>query len=183
MGSTPTIRRLHALGDADRDGLADLTIDVVDGGASIGFMHPLTRDRAGAFWNGIGRGVASGERVVFVAEDAQGICGTVQLVLAQMENQPHRADLSKMMVHRRARRQGVGDALLRTAEDAARALGRTVLVLDTASDDAERLYERHGWQRVGGIPAYALWPDGRLCATVVYYKRITRTSPAADVRP
>ena len=172
MGATPSIRKLHAIGDADRDGLADLTIDVVDGGASIGFMHPLTRERARAFWEGVGNGVAAGTRVLFVAEDGQGICGTVQLVLAQMENQPHRADLSKLMVHRRARKQGTGDALLRTAEDAARVLGRTVLVLDTASDDAERLYVRHGWQRVGAIPDYALWPDGRPCATVVYYRKL-----------
>ncbi len=172
MAATPSIRKLHAIGDADRDGLADLTIDVVDGGASIGFMHPLTRERARAFWEGVGNGVAAGTRVLFVAEDGQGICGTVQLVLAQMENQPHRADLSKLMVHRRARKQGTGDALLRTAEDAARVLGRTVLVLDTASDDAERLYVRHGWQRVGAIPDYALWPDGRPCATVVYYRKL-----------
>lgn len=172
MASTSVIRRLHSLGDAERDGLVDLTRDVVDGGASIGFMDPLTVERARAFWESVGRGVASGERVLFVAEDPEGICGTVQIVLAQMENQPHRADLAKMMVHRRARRRGVGDALLGAAEDAARALGRTVLVLDTASDDAERLYVRHGWERVGAIPDYALWPDGRLCATVVYFKRL-----------
>lgn len=172
MAATPTIRRLHTLAAADRDGLADLTLDVVAGGASIGFMDSVTRDQARAFWEGIGRGVAAGERVLFVAEDGEGICGTVQLVLAQMENQPHRADLSKMMVHRRARKQGVGDALLRAAEDAAHALGRTLLVLDTASDDAERLYARHGWQRVGAIPDYALWPDGRRCATVVYYRKL-----------
>jgi GNAT superfamily N-acetyltransferase len=170
--STPTIRRLHTLADADRDALAELAIDVVEGGASIGFLHPLTVERARAFWESLGRGVATGERVLFVAEDGQGTCGTVQLVLAQMENQPHRADLSKMMVHRRARKQGIGDALLRAAEDAARALGRTVLVLDTASDDAERLYARHGWQRVGAIPDYALWPDGRPCGTVVYYRKL-----------
>lgn len=168
----PTTRRVVQLGDADRDGLADLTIDVVEGGASIGFMHPLTRAHSREFWQSVGRGVDAGERVLFVAEDGEGICGTVQLVLAQMENQPHRADLSKMMVHRRARKQGVGDALLRIAEDAARALGRTLLVLDTASDDAERLYARHGWQRVGAIPDYALWPDGRRCATVVYYRKL-----------
>lgn len=172
MTSTPSIRRLHTLADTERDALADLTLDVVAGGASIGFMDSLTRDRARAFWDAIGPGVATGEHVLFVAEDARGICGTVQLVLAQMENQPHRADLSKMMVHPRARQQGVGDALLRAAEDAARAVGRTVLVLDTASEDAERLYARHGWQRVGTIPDYALWPDGRRCATVVYYRKL-----------
>lgn len=172
MSAMPAIRRVAQLGESECDRLADLTMDVVDGGASIGFVHPLTHARAREFWQSVGRGVAAGERVLFVAEDGEGICGTVQLVLAQMENQPHRADLSKMMVHRRARKQGVGDALLRTAEDAARDLGRTLLVLDTASDDAERLYARHGWQRVGAIPDYALWPDGRPCATVVYYRRL-----------
>ncbi len=172
MTGTPTIRKLDALGEAALAGLADLTMDVVAGGASIGFMHQLTREGARAFWQSIASGVATGERVLVVAEDGEGICGTVQLVLAQMENQPHRADLSKLMVHRRARRHGLGEALMRAAEDAARALGRTVLVLDTASDDAERLYARLGWQRVGTIPDYALWPDGRRCATTVYYRTL-----------
>src|ERR1700716_540906 len=96
-------RRLHALDDAQIDGLAGVLIDCVEGGASVSFMHPLTGDRAVAFWRRVATGVAAGERALLVAEDAQGVCGTVQLVLDQPENQPHRADLSKMLAHRRAR--------------------------------------------------------------------------------
>ena len=114
--------------------------------------------------------VASGERALFVAGDAKGIVGTVQLILAQPDNQTHRADVAKMLVHRRARRQGLGAALMQAAEDAARACGKTLLVLDTASDDAERLYTRQGWQRVGVIPGYALLPTGEPCDTTYFYK-------------
>ena len=131
------------------DGLADVLLDVVEGGASVSFMHPFTRDKAIAFWRGVAKGVAGGERAIVVAEDDQGICGTAQLILALPENQPHRADLAKMLVHRRARRRGIGAAVLKAAEDVARELGKTLLVLDTASQDAERLYERGGWVKVG----------------------------------
>jgi GNAT superfamily N-acetyltransferase len=106
-----------------------------------------------------------------VAQDAQGVCGTVQLVLHQPENQPHRADLAKMLVHRRARRQGLGAALMRAAEATARECGKTLLVLDAVTDgDAARLYERLGWVRVGDIPGYALLPKGGLCGTTVFYR-------------
>src|SRR6266850_8509684 len=170
--STPTwsLRRLHALDDAHVGGLADVLIDCVEGGASVSFMHPLTRERATVFWRRVAQGVAAGERALLVAEDARGVCGTVQLVLDQPENQPHRADLSKMLVHRRARRQGLGAALMRAAEVTARECGKTLLVLDTASADAERLYERMGWERVGVIPGYALLPRGGFCDTTVYYR-------------
>jgi GNAT superfamily N-acetyltransferase len=107
-----------------------------------------------------------------IVEDARGVCGTVQLVLAQPENQPHRADLAKMLVHRRARRQGVGAALLAAAEVTARECGKTLLVLDTASDSAERLYARQGWTRVGVIPNYAILPAGGPCSTTVYYREL-----------
>jgi GNAT superfamily N-acetyltransferase len=172
MTTTWSPRRLLALSDAEIDGLANVLIDCVEGGASVSFMHPLPRDRAVAFWRGVAQGVATGERALLVADDAQGVCGTVQLVLDQPENQPHRADLSKMLVHRRARRQGLGAALLRAAEATARDCGKTLLVLDTASEDAERLYERVGWQRVGVIPGYALLPQGGLCGTTVYYRNL-----------
>ena len=102
------MRRLHALDDALINQLADVLIDCVEGGASVSFMLPLSRDRAVAFWRHVAQGVAAGERALLVAEDARGLCGTVQLVLDQPENQPHRADLAKMLVHRRARHQGVG---------------------------------------------------------------------------
>jgi GNAT superfamily N-acetyltransferase len=110
--------------------------------------------------------------VVLAAEDASGmIVGTVQVVLNQPENQPHRGDVAKMLVHRRARRQGVGAKLLAAAERAALDAGKTLLVLDTATGgDAERLYARHGWQRCGEIPNYALWPNGAPCATTVFFK-------------
>jgi ribosomal protein S18 acetylase RimI-like enzyme len=135
-------------------------------------MHPLARERAVAFWRGVADGVVAGERALLVAGDARGLCGTVQLVLDQPENQPHRADLSKLLVHRRARRGGLGAALMRAAEAMARECGKTLLVLDTASDEAERLYERLGWMRVGVIPGYALLPHGGLCGTTVYYRNL-----------
>ena len=168
------VRRLSTVSDADIEGLADVLVDVVEGGASVSFMHPLPRDKAVAFWRGIARDVATGQRALVVAEDELGICGTAQLMLAQPENQPHRADLAKMLVHRRARRRGIGAAVLRAAEDVARELGKTLLVLDTASDDAERLYGRSGWIKVGVIPDYALMPDGASCGTSVYYRRLAK---------
>ena len=166
------VRRLHTVGEAEIEGLADVLMDVVDGGASVSFMHPFTRDKAIAFWRGVARGVEAGERAIVVAEDEHGICGTAQLILSLPENQPHRADLAKMLVHRRARRRGIGAAVLAAAEDTARELGKTLLVLDTASHDAERLYERAGWIKVGVIPDYALMPDGAFCDTIVYYRRL-----------
>lgn len=171
-GTTWSVRRLHTLDDAQINELADVLIDSVEGGASVSFMRPLPRERAVAFWRGVAQGVAAGERALLVAEDAQGICGTVHLVLGQPENQPHRAELSKMLVHRRARCQGAGAALLQAAEATARDCGKSLLVLDTASDEAERLYERQGWTRVGVIPGYALLPEGGLCATTVYYRNL-----------
>jgi GNAT superfamily N-acetyltransferase len=167
----PPVRRLRALDDAAIDGLAAVLIDCVEGGASVGFLHPLTRDRAAAFWARLAPDVASGERALLVAEDGSGICGTVQLVLARMENQPHRADLAKMLVHRRARRRGLGETLVRAAEALALESGRTLLVLDAVTGgDAARMYGRLGWVRVGDIPGYALMPDGRLAGTTVYYR-------------
>ena len=170
--STWRLQRLHQVDDAQIEGLVDVLIDCVQGGASVSFMWPLTRERARAFWQRVARAVAAGERALIIAEDAEGVCGTVQLILDQPENQPHRADLAKMLVHRRARRRGLGAALMRAAEAAARDCGKTLLVLDTASDDAERLYERQGWVRVGVIPGYALLPRGGLCPTTVYYRNL-----------
>jgi len=166
-------RRLHALNEAQIDGLADVLIDCVEGGASVSFMHPLTRERAVAFWRRVAEGVAAGRRALLVVEDARGLCGTVQLMFDLPENQPHRADLGKMLVHRRARRQGLGAALMRAAEATARECGKTLLVLDAVTGgDAARLYERLGWVRVGDIPDYALFPQGGLCSTTVYYRNL-----------
>lgn len=170
--ATWSVRRLHILDDTHIEALAGVLIDCVEGGASVSFMRPLPRERAVAFWRGVAQGVAARHRALLVAEDAEGVCGTVQLVLEQPENQPHRADLSKLLVHRRARRQGLGAALTRAAESTARHFGKTLLVLDTASGEAERVYERLGWERVGVIPGYALLPDGGLCATTMYYRTL-----------
>lgn len=165
------LQELHQLNPTQIAQLADVLLDCVEGGASVSFMWPLSREKALAFWQGVAQGVAAGERALLVAEDAQGLCGTVQLVLAQPDNQPHRADLSKMLVHRRARRRGVAQRLLLAAEALALQRGKRLLVLDTATgSDAERLYARQGWQRVGEIPGYALWPQGGLCSTTVFYR-------------
>jgi len=166
------VRRLYTVSDAHIDGLAELLIDCVDGDASVSFMHPLPLAKAQDFWRQVAAGVERGERALCIAEDAEGPIGTVQLVFAQPENQPHRADLSKMLVHRRARRRGVGAALLRAAELTARNCGKSLLVLDTASSDAERLYAKLGWQRCGVIPGYALLPRGGLCDTTVFYRTL-----------
>jgi GNAT superfamily N-acetyltransferase len=175
MTATPTptwsVRRLHSLDDVQIEALADVLIDCVEGGASVSFMLPLTRDRALAFWRRVAEGVARGERALLVAEDEQGICGTVQLILDLPENQPHRADLAKMLVRRRVRRQGLGAALMRAAEAMALDCGRTLLVLDAVTGgDAERLYAALGWHRVGVIPGYALMPDGEPCSTTYFYR-------------
>ena len=151
--------------------LANVLMDCVSGGASVSFMADLTQAQAVAFWQG--EIAAQDGRVILVAQDEAGICGVVQVIPAWPPNQPHRADIAKLLVHRRARRRGVGEALLAAAETAAGAMGRTVLVLDTVTGgDAERLYGRSGWVAVGSIPDYALMPDGALCATTVFYKTL-----------
>ena len=163
--------------------LARILVDCVEGGASVGFMLPLTLERAAGFWAGVAAGVAAGQRLLLMAESDGGeALGTVQVVLAQPENQPHRGDISKMLVRRSARGHGVGQALMRAAERAAIAHGKSLLVLDTASDAAERLYAREGWVRVGTVPDFALLPEGPPCDTVFFYKRLAAT-PAWRGRP
>ena len=167
------IRHVAHGSEADIEGLSDVLIDCVEGGASVSFMLPLPRAKACAFWREAAASAARGERVLLAAEDGRGtIVGTVQLLLQLPENQPHRADLAKMLVRRSARRHGVGAALLRAAEEQALAGGRTLLVLDTASGDAERLYAKLGWQRCGIIPGYALLPGGGLCDTTFFYRAL-----------
>ncbi len=153
--------------------LADILIDCVERGASVSFMHPLSRQKAEAFWADVAESVARGERILLVAELDGEIVGTVQVVFAGAENQPHRADVAKMLVHGAARRQGIAERLMRAAEEAALAVGKTLLVLDAVTGgDAERLYARAGWSKVGVIPNYALFPDGRSCATTYFYKAL-----------
>lgn len=154
--------------------LAQLLIDCVEAGASVSFMWPLTPERAETFWRGVAEGVARGERVLLVAEDAGGVLlGTVQVVLALPENQPHRGDIAKLLVTPRARRRGIAAALMNAADAAARGAGKSLLVLDTVTGgDAERLYARAGWTAVGSVPRYALMPDGSFCATTFFYKQL-----------
>lgn len=156
--------------------LSAILLDCVEGGASVSFMAPLTREKADAFWRGVADGVAAGDRLLLVAEDpASGaIVGTVQVVMDLPENQPHRAEIVKMLVHSTARRRGLGATLMRAAADAARAAGKTLLVLDTVTgSDADRLYERLGWTRLGVVPNYALMPDGSPCDATIFYKTLT----------
>jgi GNAT superfamily N-acetyltransferase len=164
-----TVRRLTALTDTQIHELALVLIDCVEGGASVSFMHPLSLEKAIAFWRRVADRVAHEACALIIAEDASGIVGTVQVILEQPENQPHRGDVAKLLVHRRARRGGVGETLMREAERVARESGKTLLILDTASGDAERLYVRMGWRLVGVVPGYALWPNGGRCATNFYY--------------
>lgn len=170
-----TVRRVGA-GEAAAciEALADVLIDCVEGGASVSFMLPLPREKALQFWRGVADGVARAERVLLIAQDGEGqILGTVQIILSMPDNQPHRADVAKMLVHRKARRRGVAQRLLAALDDAAREAGKSVLVLDTVTGgDAERLYQRAGWQRAGAVPKYALMPDGEFCGTTFFYKHL-----------
>src|SRR5688572_29587991 len=150
-------------------GLAAVLVDCVDGGSGVNFMAGLTLAEAEAWWRD--ELARDDGRAVFVAEDGQGVCGVVQLVPARQPNQPHRADITKMLVHRRARRRGLGEALMRAAETEALATGRWLLTLDTVEgSDAERLYRRLGWTSFGVVPDYALLPDARPWGATFFYK-------------
>ncbi len=185
MVESITIRRLPLLDDAaSLPGLSRLLVDCVNAGASVGFLAPLQLSRAEAFWRKVAQGVADGDRLLLVAEahgaaasvgqaHAPRIVGTVHLVVGQPDNQAHRADVSKLLVHPQARRQGVADRLMQAVETQAQRIGKTLLVLDTACDsDAERLYQRRGWQPAGRIPGYALTFDGISHGTSIFYKAL-----------
>jgi GNAT superfamily N-acetyltransferase len=170
-----SVRRAETIDKSDIiAGLTDVLMDCVEGGASVGFMQPLPRAQAEKFWRGLAYDVALGRRIILVAEDEDGaIVGTVQAIVNQPDNQPHRADIAKMLVHRKLRRQGLATLLMKAIESAAASAGKTLLVLDTVTGgDAERLYTKLGWQLCGHIPDYALWPNGGLCSTSIFYKRL-----------
>jgi GNAT superfamily N-acetyltransferase len=155
------------------DELAALLVEVTASGSSVGFLHPLAPARAREWWQRALDDAARGGRIVFAAfAGGRALAGTVTLAIATPENQPHRAEIMKLQVGLAHRRTGVGERLMAAAEARAAQLGRTLLVLDTASDDARRLYERRAWIRVGDIPDYALWPNGEPCATTIYWKRL-----------
>jgi GNAT superfamily N-acetyltransferase len=157
-----------------RGGLVDLLIDAVESGAGVSFVLPITREAAEAFWDGIFASHARGERLIFIAERNGQIDGTVQLIPAPQQNQPYRADIAKMLVHSRARRQGLGASLLAAAEREAQKLGRDLLTLDTVTGSAgDHLYRRCGWTPVGVIPGYALQADGRAREdATIFYKQL-----------
>lgn len=153
--------------------LAELLVHTVAGGGSVGFMHPLAREAASAFWDGALAAAARGERIILGSWDGPSLTGTVTLILNMPPNQPHRAEIAKMMTRPRWRGQGVATALLRAAEALAAERGRTLLVLDTASDGgAAGLYERAGYTFAGELPDYALKPHGGLTGTRLYWKRV-----------
>lgn len=151
--------------------LTDVLIDCVEGGASVSFMVPLARATAEAFWRAVAQGVADGDRHLLAAYEGDMLVGTVQVVPAATENQPHRGDISKMLVKRTARGRGIGAALMLAAEDTARQAGLTLLMLDTTTGQpAERLYSRLGWTCFGHVPGHALMPDGAMSDTSFFYK-------------
>ena len=152
--------------------LADVLADCVAGGASVSFMLPYSRDDAAQFFEQVIASVARDETVLVAAKLGGRIAGTVQLGIDMPPNQPHRADIKKLLVHRSARNHGLGAKLMERAEQEAKARGRTLLVLDTAGAEAERLYVRTGWQRVGVVPDYAMWPGGGFCDTTFFWKKI-----------
>ena len=168
------VRRLEAREAEEHiDALADVLFDCVSGGASVSYMAPFSREQARAAFAAVVDDVETGRRVLLAAFDGDTLVGTVQLAHAVPPNQPHRADVAKLLVHRSARGRGVGRQLMEHLEVEARAVGRTLLVLDAVSDgDAARLYHRLGWTTVGVIPDYALFPDGRRCNTTVFYKQL-----------
>ena len=168
------IRRLDAPGArAHLDDLAAVLVDCVEGGASVGYLAPFSHDEARRVYEEYVADVERGRRVLLAAFSDGALVGTAQVVFAPHPNQPHRADVARVLVHRSARRRGIAARLMDRAEAEAVAEGRTLLVLDAVTGgDAERLYERLGWVKVGVIPNYALFPDGRPCDTTYFWKAL-----------
>ena len=158
---------------AELDRLAAVLVDCVEGGASVSYLAPFTHEQARAAFEAVAADVEQRRRLLVAAYSDGELVGTVQVALATPPNQPHRGEIAKLLVHRSARRRGIAERLMEGAEAEASAEGKTLLVLDTVTgDDAERLYERLGWTRVGVIPGYALYPDGRPCDTTVFWKAL-----------
>jgi GNAT superfamily N-acetyltransferase len=174
MAEQIEIRRLDAAeAHAELDGLAAVLVDCVAGGASVSYLAPFSYDDARGAFEAVAVEVEKGRRLLLAAFAEGRLVGTVQVNLALPPNQPHRGEIAKLLVHRSARKRGVAQRLMEQAELEARAAGKTLLVLDTVTgDNAERLYTRLGWTRVGVIPGYALYPDGRPCDTTVFWKEL-----------
>jgi ribosomal protein S18 acetylase RimI-like enzyme len=154
--------------------LTDILVEAVAGGASVTFMHPLARNAAADFWKLSLAQAESGRRVVLGAWTGDALVGTVTLDLAMPQNQPHRAEIAKLMTRVRDRGRGIARTLMLEAERIAVERGRTLLVLDTAADGgAAGLYEKLGYRRVGVVPGYALKPHGGLSGAIIYFKPIS----------
>ena len=163
------------IADSALDQLADVLVDCVAGGASVSFMSPFSHDSALGFFRKVAGSVAAGDTALLAARLDGKIVGTVQLGLDTPPNQPHRADIKKMLVHRSARGRGIGAALMAAVEEEAHRRGLWLLVLDTVpGENGHRLYLRAGWTQTGLVPDYALFPDGRLCDTAIMWKRLER---------
>jgi GNAT superfamily N-acetyltransferase len=158
---------------AELDRLADVLVDCVAGGASVSYLAPFSHEQARAAFEAVAAEVGQGKRLLLGAFSEGRLVGTVQVILALPPNQPHRGEIAKLLVHRSARRRGIAQLLMEHAESEARAAGKTLLVLDAVTGgDAERLYSRLGWTKVGVIPGYALFPDGRPCDTTIFWKAV-----------
>ncbi|HET6682876.1 MAG TPA: GNAT family N-acetyltransferase [Gaiella sp.] len=158
---------------AHLDGLAVVLHDCVEGGASVSYMAPFSDDDARMAFEGFVAEAELGRRLIIAAFDDGELVGTVQVILALPPNQPHRGEIAKLLVRRSARRRGIARLLMECAEQEAVAEGKTLLVLDTVTGDpAEALYEGMGWTRVGVVPNFALYPDGRSCATTFFWKAL-----------
>jgi len=174
MTGTVTISDLDA-GEVRRhaEDLATVLVDCVEGGASVSFMLPFDMKQARKYWRGVEQAVADGRAHVYAALQGEILGGTVQLWLDTPDNQRHRGDIRKLLVHRSVRRVGLATRLMLHAETEARRLGLSLLTLDTVTaSPAQKLYETLGWHNVGVIPRFALWPDGRFCDATILYKEI-----------
>jgi len=174
MGSALKLQRIDAATlAAQRDALVDLLIDAVENGSSVGFVLPLSNDEAGRYWDGLAPSLADGSRLLWLASDATGPLGTVQLELVTKKNGVNRAEVQKLLVHTRARRMGVGRALMQAVEARARELRRGLLYLDTeAGSGAEQFYKALDYTCIGGLPEYACSPRGEWRANAIYYKTL-----------
>jgi ribosomal protein S18 acetylase RimI-like enzyme len=174
MAEEIEIRRLDAAEvRAQIDGLAAVLVDCVAGGASVRYMAPFSHEQSRDAFEAVALEVAQGGRLLLAAFAKEELVGSVQVLLTMQPNSPHRAEIAQLLVHRSARRRGIAQLLMERAEAEARAEGKTLLVLDTVTgDNAERLYERLGWTKVGVIPGYALYPDKRPCDTTIFWKSI-----------
>jgi GNAT superfamily N-acetyltransferase len=172
MADEIEIRRLAPADVTEQlDALAGVLVDCVAGGASVSYLLPFSHEQARSAFEAFAADAEQGRRLLLAAFAEGELVGTVQVILALPPNQPHRGEIAKLLVHRSARRRGIARLLMERAEAEARAEGKTLLVLDAVTgDDAERLYQRLGWSKVGVIPGYARFPDGRPCDTTIFWK-------------